>query len=168
MRLKEEEGVSSLNTHDNMRFKVRKVSLAIILQLKNEMPSVENPLVPVTVRLLPSSTSCIIPLSMVSSFLRTFRTDPGSASCRRPTPAPLLACSAGPEPQLQPTLRRIQSPQRAAPIGQPAPSPHLIGYRTASPAFSAPQVPAAVRPQLSGKWRERPLLNARHNRETLA
>lgn len=40
MRLKEEEGVSSLNTHDNMRFKVRKVSLAIILQLKNEMPSV--------------------------------------------------------------------------------------------------------------------------------
>lgn len=114
-----------------MRFKVRKVSLAIILQLKNEMPHVDNLLVPVTVRPLPSSSSSMIPLSLLS-FLRTFegRCPLKGRSCR-PFPAPPLGCSVGPEPQLEPTLRRIQSPRESSshwPV-RPLPSPHWLPYR---------------------------------------
>lgn len=92
MRLKEEDGVSGLNTHDNMRFKVRKVSLAIILQLKNEMPSVDNPLVPVTVsqtltlqHLLRYTTVIGVFFPSITSLVQAQAV---RASCRRPIPAP--------------------------------------------------------------------------------
>lgn len=47
-------------------------------------------------------------------------------------------------------LKTPKSLGKATPIGQPAPSPHLIGYCTAGPALSAPQIPAAER---QSKWK---------------
>lgn len=115
-----------------------------------------------SVRLSPSSTSSVIPLSLVSSFLPShlwYRPRQCVRAAAVPSQHHLELALWVQNPSTNPPSEESVVLRRAAPIGQPSPSPHLIGYHTAGPAFSAPRIPAGVQPQLTGKWRERPRLS---------